>query len=346
MKFKIIIHSDIIFPFWKRGQGGLQLLLTAILIFVQAVSLCQVPATTTIHLADPTIFQYKNKFYLYGTVEQHAGNGFVTYVSDDLKNWTLFEKNEGYVLRQGESFGTSGFWAPQVFRYKQKFYMAYTANENIAIAESDHPTGPFRQAVIKPLEAPVKQIDPFVFIDDDGKKYLYHVRLTNGNRIFVAEMNDDFQSIKTETLKECISALAPWENTTNAKWPVSEGPTVLKLKGIYYLFYSANDFRNPDYAVGYATSSHPLGPWIKNDANPILTRELVHQNGPGHGDFLKFRKDFYYVFHAHKDSLKATPRRTAIIQARFTQNKSGTYKIAMDTSSFYFLPRITRINTN
>ncbi|WP_149273550.1 hypothetical protein [Pareuzebyella sediminis] len=36
-------------------------------------------------------------------------------------------------------------------------------------------------------------------------------------------------------------------------WPVTEGPTVLKHKGLYYLIYSANDFRNPDYPFGFVT---------------------------------------------------------------------------------------------
>ncbi|MEJ7676977.1 MAG: family 43 glycosylhydrolase [Segetibacter sp.] len=84
--------------------------------------------------------------------------------------------------------------------------MAYVANENIAIAESRSPLGPFTQKIKQPLKAPVKQIDPFVFIDGDGKKYLYHVRLSNGNKLFVAEMSDDFSAIKPQTLQECITA--------------------------------------------------------------------------------------------------------------------------------------------
>ena len=67
-----------------------------------------------IHLADPTIFPYGEKFYLYGTVEGNTGKGFLVYVSDDLKKWKLSDKNEGYALKKEEAFGTAGFWAPQV----------------------------------------------------------------------------------------------------------------------------------------------------------------------------------------------------------------------------------------
>jgi xylan 1,4-beta-xylosidase len=128
--------------------------------------------STIMHLADPTIFHYGKTYYLYGTVEGAAGNGFLVYTSSNLKSWKLYRKNNGYALKKGDAFGTSGFWAPQVFHYNNKFYMAYVANENIAVAESDSPAGPFRQKQIKPLPAPIKQIDPFVFIDDDRKKYI------------------------------------------------------------------------------------------------------------------------------------------------------------------------------
>lgn len=298
--------------------------------------------TQVIHLADPTIFSYKKNYYLYGTVEGNAGNGFLVYVSGDLRKWKISGKNGGYALKKGAAYGTSGFWAPQVFFYNNRFYMAYVANENIAIAESNSPSGPFTQTMKEPLTATVKQIDPFVFIDDDGKKYLYHVRLTNGNKIFVAEMTDDFSSIKPETLKECITATEQWENTTNALWPVAEGPSVLKYKNIYYLFYTANDFRNPDYAVGYATSNSPSGPWIKHSANPVLNKKMIATNGPGHGDFFINNSQLLYVFHTHNSKTKVGPRRTALMKAGFVkESKTGTIDFAMDLKSFYFLNQMT-----
>jgi GH43 family beta-xylosidase len=272
--------------------------------------------STAFHFADPSIFVHNNKYYLYGTGDQNAGQGFRVFVSDDMKNWKMWEQNDGYALRKGEAFGTSGFWAPQVFQHGGKYYMAYTANENIAIAEGNSPAGPFTQKEKLPLQAPVKQIDPFVFIDDDGKKYLYHVRLDSGNRIFVAEMENDFSAIKPSTLRECVSAVDAWENTTQ-KWPVAEGPSIIKQNGLYYLFYSANDFRNPDYAVGYATGKSPLGPWKKHNGNPILDRKLVGQNGTGHGDFFRMNKQLYYVFHTHNSDTKVGPRKTAIIKVKF-----------------------------
>ena len=294
-----------------------------------------------IHLADPAIFFYDDVYYLYGTVEGNAGAGFTAYTSADLKNWKLNKQSpDGYVLRKGEAYGDKGFWAPQVFRYRDTFYMAYVANEEIAIAKSSSPLGPFVQKEKAPLAAPVKQIDPFVFIDDDGKKYLYHVRLTGGNKIFVAEMQDDFSGIKEETLRECITATEAWENAANAAWPVAEGPTVLKHHNRYYLFYSANDFRNRDYAAGYALSNSPYGPFKKFSGNPILHRSMIGVNGTGHGDFFRDKKrNLFYVFHTHYSDSVVGPRRTAIIKARFTKEKitTGFSKMELLKKSVYFL---------
>lgn len=293
---------------------------------------------STIHLADPTIFVDKGNYYLYGTGDRSAGQGFVVYISRDLKNWKLSGANNGFALKKGEAFGERGFWAPQVFKHAGKYYMAYTANENIAIAQSDHPTGPFTQQEKISLQAPVKQIDPFVFIDEDGKKYLYHVRLDKGNRIFVAEMTNDFSAIKPETLRECINAEQPWENTTGA-WPVAEGPSVTRRKGVYYLFYSANDFRNINYAVGYATSNSPLGPWKKYEGNPILHKEMIGENGTGHGDFFISKKQIFYVFHTHNSLARVGPRRTALIKMELHQPGKSPGIWRVNKGSLGFLTR-------
>ena len=271
-----------------------------------------VPQFGQIHLADPTIFQDGDTYYLYGTSPQ-SGTGFWVYQSKDLKNWEgPCGANDGYALSIGESWGTWGFWAPQVFKHNGRYYMAYTANEQIAIASADSPLGPFRQDQPHMLPANIRQIDPFVFFDGDTP-YLFHVRLLQGNRIFVSEMTPDLQSLKEETTRQCIVAEQPWENTDRRDWSVSEGPTVVKMGKTYYLFYSCNDFRNPDYAVGYATAKSPLGPW-KKQKQPIISRTLVGQNGTGHGDlFQDAQGQWQYVMHTHDSASNVSPRRTAII---------------------------------
>lgn len=298
--------------------------------------------SSQIYLADPTIFYYDDTYYLYGTTgnpKMGKDKGFLVYTSKNLSEWSGPNgvKN-GLALQKGDAFGEIGFWAPQVFEYNDTFYMAYTANEHIAMATSKSPLGPFINASKEALKAPDKQIDPFVFFDDDGRKYLYHVRLTQGNRIYVAELQDNLMAIKPETLRECIVGERDWENTQKTDWPVTEGPTVLKHKGLYYLIYSANDFRNPDYAVGYAISESPYGPWKKSDNSPIINKKLLAENGPGHGDlFVDLQGDMQYVLHTHYNDSLTQPRRTANIKLRFVEQKGSPDYLVAEKEGFRFL---------
>ncbi|MCR8668685.1 glycoside hydrolase family 43 protein [Aestuariibaculum sp. M13] len=296
--------------------------------------------TTNIFLADPTIFKNNGTYYLYGTSQGsliNKGNGFLVYSSTDMQNWEGPIGNmNGFALKDSEAFGNTGFWAPQVFEHNNQFYMAYTANEKIAIASSISPLGPFTNDG-NPISK-TSQIDPFIFMDDNGKSYLFHVRLSNGNRIFVAELNTDLLSIKEETLTEIITATDPWENTNNANWSVAEGPTVIKENDTYYLFYSTNDFRNPDYAVGYATAPSPMGPWTKSTNNPIIHGSMIGENGAGHGDiFYDEQGKMQYVLHTHFSEAVVHPRKTGTIQLTKSDNNitslNETFKFLNQTTN-------------
>ena len=294
------------------------------------------PVFDEITLADPTIFFDNGIYYLYGTSPEE---GFDVYTSKDLETWTgpVGANDDGMALVKSDVFGTTGFWAPQVFKRGSKYYMAYTADEQMAIAEADSPLGPFKQKKKEMLPAKMRQIDPFVFFDDDGKIYLYHVRLINGNRIFVTEMNKNLKSVKEKTARECVAAENGWEDTWNAEWKVCEGPTVVKIDGTYYLFSSCNDYRNPDYAVGYATASSPLGPWIKQK-EPLISARLTGYNGTGHGDLFKNAAgEWQYVLHTHRSSTQPIPRKVALVKLRHTDRG-----FSLVNGSFHFLKQDKR----
>ncbi|GAB3647042.1 glycoside hydrolase family 43 protein [Echinicola sediminis] len=278
----------------------------------------------SLQMADPTIFYHEGIYYLYGT--GRANEGFQVYTSKDTKEWSgpSGKLNEGFCLRKEDVYGDQGFWAPQVFFENGKFYMAYTANEHIALAESDSPLGPFQQTVQEPIEGDGKMIDPFFYRAPDGKAYLYFVKVANGgNRIYVAEMKEDLSGTITETERLCVEATMPWENFEKADWTVTEGPTVLYRNGHYYMVYSANDFRSKHYAVGVSVSKNPMGPWKKMDDQPLLHQALLGVPGTGHGDFFSIGDDLYYVFHTHYSEDKVGPRKTALIKTNFEDKKGG-----------------------
>jgi beta-xylosidase len=179
----------------------------------------------------------------------------------------------------------------------------------------------------------MRQIDPFIFIDSDEKAYLYHVRFDRGNHIYVAELESDLTTIKSNTLTHVISALPKtWEKTnTLPRANVVEGPTVIKQKGLYYLLYSANHFKSQDYAVGFATATSPLGPWVRGDDSPILHYKATALKGSGHGDaFVDANGDWQYVFHAHSSDQSVHPRKTYIVPFKFIPKPDAPDTITME----------------
>ena len=212
----------------------------------------------------------------------------------------------------------------------------------MAVAKSDSITGHYTQSTIRPIDGSEKNIDPFLFKDDDGSYYLYHVRFDNGNYLWSARYDIETDSIDHSSLVRCFGLTDAWEKTDDGRWsPVMEGPTVMKLDGTYYLFYSANHFLNQDYAVGYATAPSPQGPWTKYAGNPIIHKSRVGEPGSGHGDIFKgLDGKPYYVYHVHNNDSAVAPRLTRIVPLTMTRNDStGIYDIAPDTDHI-IVPRV------
>lgn len=124
-------------------------------------------------------------YYMYGT-GGGAKDGFATYSSTDLVNW----KDEGQVYHGNTetSWNLKSFWAPEVYKIDNKYYLFYSADKqdnptneletfSIGVAVSDSPKGPFKDLKNEPLFDPgYPIIDANVFHDDDGKYYLYYSR--------------------------------------------------------------------------------------------------------------------------------------------------------------------------
>jgi xylan 1,4-beta-xylosidase len=121
--------------------------------------------------------------------------------------------------------GGRGYWAPDISYYKGRFYITATYRLNDTgnvyrkqiVVSSDKPEGPYS----KPAIIDEDGIDPSIFNDDDGRRYML---LNRGARIF--ELNEDAtkQISKAELLFYGDNKRAP------------EGPHLLKKDGYYYLF--------------------------------------------------------------------------------------------------------------
>lgn len=244
------------------------------------------PSTIPGHYADPSVITFGGRFYVYPTTDGHADWGsdaFRVLSSQDLTSW----EDHGDVLRLGKDvlWADRRAWAPAAVVHGGKVYLYFTADENIGVAVSEHPAGPFRDIgspLVKRGQFPGTMIDPAVFIDDDGAAYLYW-----GNGVLHGvRLADDLVSFDPVGVHS-------WEppGFREAGWVHRRGD-------IYYLSWSENDTREEDYGVRYATGPAPFGPW--NHQGVLLEKDLSRGvRGPGHHSILRLpgRDDWLIAYH-------------------------------------------------
>lgn len=238
--------------------------------------------------ADPHLALFGDTFYLYPTTDGSEGwrsSSFRAWSSRNLIDW----KDEGIILDlpRDLTWAKLHAWAPAIATRHGKFYYYYSAAQNIGVAVSASPTGPFKDPLGTPLVAKndfprMQAIDPMVFVDDDGSAYLYWGQ----GRCKAVKLNDDMVSFN----KENVCDLTPPG--------YNEGPFVHQRNGVYYLSWSEFDTRDPRYSVAYATGRSPLGPFTKAAANPIL-RQCGRVKGAGHHSIAKLpgRDEWVIAYH-------------------------------------------------
>ncbi|OHB66684.1 MAG: hypothetical protein A2V70_14260 [Planctomycetes bacterium RBG_13_63_9] len=261
------------------------------------------------NLADPAVVFHDGTYYLYATGEVNGDNGCRVYTSKDLVQW----ERGPVVFRPGQPH----VWAPDVWRDPSsgRFYLYYTANRTVGVADAEGPLGPF--AVRRKLFD--KAIDAHLFCDDessgadDGRLYLYFVQLP-GFRIVVQPMANPTKPVGDPSV--ILRPESDWE-TRNGH--VTEGPWMIKHDGRYCLLYSGSGADTPDYAVGYATANSPLGPFTRADHNPILHRS-EGLFGPGHGCAIRDRAGhWWFVYHQKRTDRREWNRFICLDPLRFDE---------------------------
>lgn len=269
--------------------------------------------------ADPEILyaEQTGRYYLYPTTDGEVGwnnHDFRVYSSDDLRTWT--DEGVMFDLRTDCSWADSKGWAPCIIERKYvgkrgktsyKYFYYFVAEGKIGVAVADRPTGPFRDALGRPMltERPEgvrggQVIDPDVFRDPQtGKYYLYW-----GNGFLaVAELNDDMVSLKEGTTR----ILIPRERKRDFHY--NEGTYVFYRNGKYYFTWSENDTRSPNYQVRYAVSDSPTALTGGVSRTVLLAKDGSKGIwGTGHHAVIQRpgTDDWYIVYHrfARPDAIK------------------------------------------
>ncbi|NQX13058.1 family 43 glycosylhydrolase [Microbacteriaceae bacterium VKM Ac-2855] len=219
--------------------------------------------------ADPNIVELEGRFYLYPTTDGSDGwaaTAFEAFSSEDLVTWT--SEGEIFSVARDTTWAQGKAWAPAVIGRNGRYYLYFSAEENIGVAVSPSPAGPFVDSgapLIAAGDFAGTAIDPSLFIDDDDTPYLIW-----GNSVaHIVRLNEDMVSF------DPASEIA-WVPTDfcEAAWIHRNGAT-------YYLSWSENDTRDVDYRVRYATSDSLRGPWIDRGVL-IEKRPEIGVLGTGH----------------------------------------------------------------
>ena len=330
------------------------------------------PIVQTIYSSDPAPMAYGDRMYVY-TGHDEAGADFFwmydwhIYSSADMVNWT----DHGIPLSLASfTWADDRAWAAQCIERDGKFYWYICAHSNlsggmaIGVAVSDTPTGPFRDAIGKPLfdNGQWDNIDPTVMIDDDGQAWLFwgnpnihYARLNRDMVSFIGEVKEVKQTVegfgspfirerqKDVNYKDCYTE-GPWimKSPTPAPSRGGEGSiynnrgkstvdvtTPLPSAGgagggAFYLLYAAGGI--PEH-IAYSSAPSPEGPWTYRG-------EIMPQEDTGsftnHCGVATLRGHNYFFYHTGKLPGGGGFGRSVAVE-EFSYNPDGSFPIIHHT---------------
>ena len=313
------IH-DLYFVF--RGRKGVKIMNFDWWKF-RGIEECNMPLFTTKYTADPSPLVVGDTMFLYTSHDSHPEDihdenernsaGFFMYdwllwSTTDMVNWT--EHGAVASLRDFEwRSRENGAWAIQTVERNGKYYLyAPLHGHGIGVLVADSPYGPFKDPLGKPLvwqQEHWEDIDPTVFVDDDGQAYMYW---GNPNTYYV-KLNEDMISTSGDIVKLDYHIDH-----------YQEGPWFYKRNGHYYLAYASTCC--PE-ALGYAMSDSPTGKW---ECKGYIMRPTERDRGnhPGIVDY----KGKSYVFGQNYDIMHIDTwehhERRSVSGQEITYNADGT----------------------
>ena len=303
------------------------------------------PLMTQRYSADPWGMEYDGTLYVYttGDVLEKNSDGSIKDNSysrvntlnilstKDMVNWT----DCGAIKAAGPNGAvhwSSVSWAPaavhKTINGKEKFFIYFAAGGNgVGVLTSDSPTGPFVDPLGHALVSRatpncsdvVWLFDPAVFIDDDGKAYLY----CGGG---VPGSNSDSQKTKEEHQSHPGTARAVQlgdDMISLDGTPVSLDPPYLfedsginKFNGTYYYSYCVNwnvtpeakaQYNISNAQIAYMTAKNPLGPFTAQKSFLKNPGEYFGTYGNNHHCIFTFKDKTYIAYHAFtlQDAMRA-----------------------------------------
>lgn len=278
------------------------------------------PVIKNKYTADAAALVYNDSVYLYAGHDEapkdfnfYKMNEWLVYSSSDMIHWkehTVPLKTTDFKWASGDA------WASQVIERNGKFYWYVTVHhatipgKAIGIAVSDSPTGPFKDALGKAFitndmttqtKIDWDDIDPTVFIDNDGQAYLFWGNTVCHYVKLKENMIESDGPIMTVDLP----------NFTEAPW-------VHKRGDWYYLSYA---YQFPE-KIAYAMSKSITGPW---EFKGILN-EIAGNSNTNHQAIIDFKGNSYFIYHNGSMQPDGGSFRRSVCIDRLYYNEDGTMK--------------------
>lgn len=262
--------------------------------FVQ-LSLSDNPIKPYVGMADPHIFIFENKAYLFSTrdidstVHKFVMPEWNIWSSDDLVKW----KHERTLFPKDTYMGVSNnCWATDHAFKNGKYYFYFSnGNVNTGVMVADSPAGPYKDVLGKPLLdvdlTSTKEYDPSVLIDDDGKAYLIfgHYRKTEpALKYYIVDLNEDMISFSGQP--KLVEIIGDANVLTG-----NDKPNLHKRNGIYYLSAGTH----------YATSKSIYGPYARVGSTG---NGIYGLDSRAHGNFFEWKNQWFQTwcnFHLGKE---------------------------------------------
>lgn len=242
--------------------------------------------------SDPAALVHDGQVWLYTGHDEAPiwGQGFEMwewhlYSSDDMVHW---EHHGAPVSVETFDWASRDAWASQAIERDGKFYFYATVRHatingfSIGVAVADSPQGPFEDArgsalvtndmTAGPGGMDWDDIDPTVWIDDDGQAYLFW-----GNTVLhYAKLQDNM----TELDGPIVELDVP---------DFTEAPWIHKYDGTYYLSYA---YQFPE-RIAYATADRITGPYTFRG----VINETVPNSPTNHQSIIEYEGDWYFFYH-------------------------------------------------
>lgn len=304
------------------------------------------------YTADPAPFVVGDTLYL---ITSHDAdtlvNGFYTmndwrcYSTKDMVNWT----SHGSIMNFRDFTWTDRkdprAWAPQAVERDGKYYLFVPIRIKdgapcITVAVADKPEGPYKDVLGKPMinNGNWDNIDPTVFIDDDGEAYLYWgnpnlylVKLNKDmisyDKNFMSDIADNKEEMAKKGIVEIKDGIVKYDMTPESfgepstaekrKCSYGEGPWFYKRDGKYYMIYASFPKGQSSESLSYSMSDSPTGPWVfKGD----LLKGNTYTIHSGVCDY----KGHSYLFYHTQDLPGGSLFHRSVAVEELTYNEDGT----------------------